>query len=83
MESGYPHGWAVVGGALERTFAFASFAGAIAFVNRVAEAAEAGNHHPDIEIRYRQVTLRLRTHSRDAITELDVALARRADELAG
>lgn len=83
MESGYPHGWAVVGGALERTFAFASFPGAIAFVNRVAEAAEAGNHHPDIEIRYRQVTLRLRTHSRDAITELDVALARRADELAG
>ncbi len=83
MESAYPQGWATVDGALERTFTFESFAAAIAFVNRVAGAAEAANHHPDIEIRYRQVTLRLRTHSRDAITDLDVALARRAGELAG
>lgn len=83
MESGYPQEWAVVAGALERTFEFESFPDAIAFVNRVAEAAEAESHHPDIEIRYRQVKLRLRTHSRDAITELDVALARWAGELAG
>lgn len=83
MESAYPQEWAVVGGALERTFTFESFPAAIAFVNRVANEAEAANHHPDIEIRYRQVTLRLRTHSRDAITDLDVALARRAGELAG
>ena len=83
MESAYPQEWAVVDGALERTFTFESFPAAIAFVNRVANEAEAANHHPDIEIRYRQVTLRLRTHSRDAITDLDVALARRAGELAG
>lgn len=83
MESAYPQGWAVVDGALERTFTFESFPAAIAFVNEVADEAEAANHHPDIDVRYRQVTLRLRTHSRDAITELDVALARRAGELAG
>ncbi len=68
--------------ALEKEFTFDSFPEAIAFVGRVAEAAEAANHHPDIAIAYRRVTLRWNTHSAGGITELDHALAARSDELA-
>jgi 4a-hydroxytetrahydrobiopterin dehydratase len=71
-----PEGWSEVDGALEREFAFAGFPDAIAFVNRVAELAEAENHHPDISIAYSRVTLRWRTHSAEAITERDRELAR-------
>ena len=74
-------GWQEIEGALERTFELASFAEAIAFVNRVAELAERENHHPDIAVAYRKVTLRWRTHSADAITERDRELAARCDEL--
>lgn len=75
--------WPVVDGALERTFELPSFAAAIAFVNRVAELAEAEDHHPDIAISYRRVTLRFVTHSAGGITERDHRLAARCDELAG
>ena len=74
--------WAEVDGALERTWQFDSFPDAIAFVNRVAELAEAENHHPDIAISYRNVTLRWRTHSADDITDRDRQMAARSAELA-
>jgi 4a-hydroxytetrahydrobiopterin dehydratase len=77
-----PEGWSVVDGALERTFELESFPQAIAFVGRVADAAEEANHHPDIDIRYRSVKLRWWTHSAGAITELDHRLASRVNELA-
>lgn len=83
MSAGYPPGWDVVDGALERTFDFPSFREAIAFVNRVADAAEEANHHPDIAVRYRQVTLRYWTHSENAITDRDVAEAARIGALVG
>jgi len=54
--------WSETDGALERTFEFASFPDAIAFVNRLAELAEAENHHPDIAVSYRTVTVRWTTH---------------------
>ena len=76
-------GWSEVDGALEREFRFESFPSAIAFVNRVAELAEAENHHPDIGISYSRVRLRWRTHSAEAITERDRELAGRSAELAG
>jgi 4a-hydroxytetrahydrobiopterin dehydratase len=79
----YPAGWDEIDGALERTFELPSFPEAIAFVNRVAEAAEEANHHPDIAISYRRVVIRLWTHSENAITEKDVALAERIGALAG
>ena len=69
-------------GALERTFELPSFPEAIAFVNRVAELAEAENHHPDVAISYKQVTLRWTTHSEGGITDRDRELARRSAELA-
>lgn len=83
MGQAYPAGWEVVEGALQRTFELPSFGEAIAFVNRVAEAAEEANHHPDIAISYRRVTLRYWTHSAGAITDRDVGEAARIGELAG
>jgi 4a-hydroxytetrahydrobiopterin dehydratase len=77
-----PEGWEEVDGALQREFRFRDFAGAIDFVNRVAEEAERADHHPDIRISWNRVTLRWRTHSAGAITERDVALALRSDDVA-
>jgi 4a-hydroxytetrahydrobiopterin dehydratase len=82
VDAGYPPGWTVVEGALERTWELPSFAEAMAFVNRVADAAEEANHHPDIAISYRRVTLRYWTHTAGAITEKDVAAAARVGGLA-
>src|SRR3972149_5025745 len=56
-------GWERQGEEIRRTFSFPDFKGALAFVNRVAELAEAMDHHPDIDIRYSRVTLALSTHS--------------------
>ena len=83
MDTGYPENWEVRDGVLERTFEFPTFPEAIAFVNRVAEVAEEANHHPDLAIHYRQVTVRFWTHSKNAITDQDVELARRTGELIG
>ncbi len=71
--------WNEVGGELQRTFQFDDFAASIVFVNRVAEAAEKADHHPDILIRYNKVTLTISTHDAGGITEKDFDLAERAD----
>ncbi len=73
-------GWSRQGDAIRRSYRFDSFTEAVGFVNRVAEAAEAADHHPDIDIRYRDVTMTLSTHSEGGITEKDLDLARRIDE---
>jgi 4a-hydroxytetrahydrobiopterin dehydratase len=70
-----------VDGALERTFELPSFPEAIAFVNRLAELAEGENHHPDIAISYRKVTVRWTTHSAGGITDRDRELAARTDTI--
>ena len=76
-----PDGWIDSRDALERTFELPSFPEAIAFVGRVAEAAEEANHHPDITISYKKVTLRWTTHSAGGISDLDYTLASRTNEL--
>ncbi len=68
-------GWEREGSALVRTATLPSFPAAIAVVDRVAEIAEARNHHPDIDIRWRSLTFRCSTHSAGGITELDAELA--------
>ena len=74
--------WQEVDNALVREFEFESFPKAIEFVDRLAEAAESENHHPDIDIRYRKVTVRWTTHSEGGITERDRAMAERTTGLA-
>lgn len=74
--------WAIdSGGMLRRTFVFSVFLDAVGFVNRVAEAAERADHHPDIDVRWNKVTLALSTHDSGGLTEKDFALAREADGL--
>ena len=77
-----PEGYIDSQGALERTFELPSFRDAIAFVGRVADLAEEANHHPDIAISYKKVTLRWTTHSAGGLTDLDYELASRTDALA-
>jgi 4a-hydroxytetrahydrobiopterin dehydratase len=70
--------------ALERDFEFDDFKAAMAFVNRVADAAEDADHHPDILIHGRnKVRLMLSTRPEGGLTDADHALARRIDEVAG
>ena len=66
---------------LVTTVTLADFAGALAFVNAVGAAAEAANHHPDIDIRWNTVTLTLSTHDSGGLTVLDLALAAAIDLL--
>jgi len=74
--------WRREGNAITRTFRFKGFTSAVAFVDRVAEAANTANHHPDIHLeRYRMVRVVLTTHATGALSDADVALARRIDEL--
>lgn len=73
--------WQRDGNAIVRTVESPSFPEAVALVDRVAEAAEAANHHPDIDIRWRKVTYSLSTHSAGGITASDVELARTIDSL--
>lgn len=74
--------WSEVSEAIQRTYQFASFTESMAFVNRVAEAAEADQHHPDILIRYNKVTLTLSTHDAGGISKKDFALAKKIDAMA-
>jgi 4a-hydroxytetrahydrobiopterin dehydratase len=76
-----PAGWAETGDALERELQFESFPAAIEFVRRLAELAERENHHPDIAISYRRVTLRWTTHTAGGVTDRDRVLAARTNEL--
>ncbi|MBL8990656.1 MAG: 4a-hydroxytetrahydrobiopterin dehydratase [Phycisphaerae bacterium] len=73
--------WSDSGGAIQRTFAFKSFVESMAFVNKVAAAAEAMNHHPDILIRYNKVTMTLSTHDAGGITRKDFELAAKMDSM--
>ena len=67
---------------IARTFQFPDFVTAMKFVNRVARAAEAAAHHPDLDIRWNKVTLALSTHSEGGLTQKDFALAQKIDQLA-
>ena len=75
-------GWERQGDEIRRSVGFASFADAIAFVVRVGFLAEAHDHHPDIDIRWRTVHLVLSTHSEGGITDLDLTVAAGIDEIA-
>jgi 4a-hydroxytetrahydrobiopterin dehydratase len=67
--------------AIRRRFEFDAFMGSIAFVNRVAKAAERADHHPDIDIRWNKVTLTLSTHSEGGLTAKDFSMARQCSAI--
>lgn len=77
------NGWQRTGDEIRKIYQFENFVKAIAFVNRVADAAEAANHHPDIDIRYNKVAIALTTHDEGGISDKDVALARQMEGFAG
>ena len=72
-------GWQLADNAIKKQFKFNDFMSAMAFVNRVADAAEAVDHHPDITINYTRVTMSLSTHSAGGITVKDFELAQKID----
>lgn len=76
-------GWEHVGDEICKSFTFASFADAIAFVVRVGFLAEAADHHPDLDIRWRTVRAALSTHDAGGLTQLDVDLAAAIDRASG
>lgn len=79
LESGA--GWRRDRNTLTKTFTFKGFNGAMAFANRVAEAANAANHHPDIHIEgYRTVRIVLTTHATGGISDADLEMAKAVDD---
>ena len=75
-------GWTFSTNAINKRFTFESFLPGIAFVNRIAAAAEKAQHHPDITINYNVVSIALSTHSEGGVTAKDVGLAAQIDALA-
>ncbi len=74
--------WERNGKAIQRVFRFPDFKAAMQFVNRVADAAEQANHHPDIDIRYNTVTMALVSHDSGGVTQRDVRMAGVIDNIA-
>lgn len=72
-------GWTRDGNTIRRQFAFAGFPDAVAFVARLVPACEAADHHPDVTINYRKVTLSYSTHSEGGVTLKDFSGAKAAE----
>ena len=70
-------GWQRQGTSIKRTYTFAGFPEAIAFVQGLVLPAEAMHHHPDVDVRYNRVIVTLSTHDSGGITESDLTLAER------
>ncbi len=75
-------GWTRDGDTIRRQFTFAGFPDAVAFVSRLVPGAEAADHHPDVTINYRRVTITWTTHSEGGLTDKDFAGAAMTDDLA-
>lgn len=76
-------GWGFDGQALAKSWRFADFAAALAFVNRVGALADAQDHHPDVTLRWGHAGLRIWTHDAGGLTRNDFILAARVDALPG
>ena len=75
-------GWTIYGDEIRKQYTFKDFLEAIAFVNRLAPKAEADDHHPDILINYKRVTLTYSTHDEGGLTDKDFSGAAMADKIA-
>ena len=76
-------GWARRGDTISKTYQFKTFPEGIAFVGKVAKAAEQADHHPDIDIRYTKVTIALSTHTAGGVTQMDLDLAGKVESMGG
>jgi 4a-hydroxytetrahydrobiopterin dehydratase len=76
-------GWIREGESITKTYVFSDFNEALGFVVRIGISSEVADHHPDIDIRWNKVTCMLSTHSEDALTSKDLALAAAFDDIAG
>ncbi|HMB80379.1 MAG TPA: 4a-hydroxytetrahydrobiopterin dehydratase [Vicinamibacterales bacterium] len=76
-------GWMLYGDEIRKQYTFKDFLEAIAFVNRLAPEAQAADHHPDILINYKKVTLTYSTHSEGGLTDKDFTGAAMADRVVG
>lgn len=83
LNQGTATAWSVTDGKLHKVFVFKDFVQAFGFMASVALVAESLNHHPEWSNVYNRVTVDLRTHDADGITELDFTLAQRLDGLVG
>jgi 4a-hydroxytetrahydrobiopterin dehydratase len=75
-------GWTLVGDVISRQFTFAGFPEAVSFIVRLGFAAEAADHHPDLLVNFKRVTVSYSTHSEGGLTEKDFAGAHAATDLA-
>ena len=75
-------GWSRRANVISKTFVMATFPAGIAFVRRIADAAESAQHHPDIDIRYTKITIALSTHDSGGLTRKDIELAGQIEALA-
>lgn len=75
-------GWTLDGNAIRKQFVFRDFPEAVAFVQRLVPGAEAADHHPDILINYKRVTLTYSTHSEGGLTDKDFSGAQMAEQVA-
>ena len=76
------NGWSRKGDGITRMFTFKGFPDAIAFITRLAFDAEAADHHPDLQVSYRKVTVTWSTHDEGGVTEKDFDGARQSDTIA-
>ena len=75
-------GWTLDGDVIRKQFTFKGFPEAVAFINRLVPDAERADHHPDITINYRRVTLSWSTHDEGGLTAKDISGAKMADQRA-
>lgn len=75
-------GWTFASDTISKQFVFAGFPDAVAFVARLVPGAEGADHHPDLAVNYRKVTVTYTTHSEGGVTSKDIAGARMADQCA-
>lgn len=83
IEAALGAGWEYDGEVVKKTYAFDSFLDAIRFIDRIAEKAEAANHHPEIRNVYDKVWIELSTHDAGAVTQRDLDLANEIEAVAG
>ena len=69
-------GWSRRTNVISKTFSLPTFPAGIAFIGRIADAAESAQHHPDIDIRYTKITIALSTHDSGGLTQKDIDLAK-------